>query len=104
MKQPGEEPLPAVRLELENEWVWWGEQRLELMPKTFAVLRHLVTHAGRLVTKEELLSTVWGTTVVSEATLTSCIRDLRKRWGRRGQRHGILRRSHDGDFALSVRW
>ena len=46
--------------------------------KAFAVLRHLVAHAGRLVTKEELLSAVWGETVVSEATLTSAIRDLRR--------------------------
>ena len=27
-----------------------------LRPKSFALLQHLVTHAGRLVTKDELLS------------------------------------------------
>src|SRR5215471_18429287 len=50
-----EEPL-AVRIEAENEWVWCGTRRLELMPRAFAVLRHLVEHRGRLVTKEELHS------------------------------------------------
>jgi hypothetical protein len=30
-----------------------------LPPRTFAVLRHLVEHAGRLITKDELFSTVW---------------------------------------------
>src|SRR5262245_24308821 len=68
---------PAVRIEVENEWAWCGARRLELRPKTFAILRYLVDHPGRLVTKDELLGAVWGGTVVSEATLTSCIRDLR---------------------------
>jgi predicted ATPase/DNA-binding winged helix-turn-helix (wHTH) protein len=77
MKRALAASLPAIRIEPENEWAWWGEQRLELTPKGFAVLRYLVAHAGRLVTKEELLSAVWSATVVSEATLTSAIRDLR---------------------------
>ena len=51
--RPGE--LPAVRLEMENEWAWCGQRRLELTPRAFAVLRHLGERAGRLVTKEELL-------------------------------------------------
>jgi DNA-binding winged helix-turn-helix (wHTH) protein/predicted ATPase len=67
-----------VRIEPENEWAWCGEERLDLMPRTYAVLRHLVERAGRLVTKEELLATVWRDAVVSESALTSCIRDLRR--------------------------
>lgn len=72
---------PAVRLEAENEWAWCGERRLELMPRTYAVLRYLVEHPGRLVTKPELLGAVWQETAVSEAALTSCIRDLRRALG-----------------------
>ena len=49
---------PAVRIEAENECAWCGEQRLPLTPRAFAVLRHLVDHAGRLITKEEL-SAAW---------------------------------------------
>ena len=56
MKQPPSESRPAVRIEAENEWAWCGERRLQLTPRAFAVLRHLVEHAGRLITKEELLS------------------------------------------------
>ena len=69
---------PPVRIEAENEWAWCGDRRLELTPKSFAILRHFVDQAGRLVTKEDLLAAVWGDTVVSEAALTSCIRDLRR--------------------------
>ena len=73
--------VPAVRIEAENEWAWCGRKRLSLMPKAFAVLRHLVDHAGRLVTKEELLAAVWRDTIVSDAALASCIRDLRRALG-----------------------
>ena len=73
--------LPAVRIEAANEWAWCGEQRLPLMPRAFAVLRHLVEHAGRLITKDELLATVWRDAIVSDAALASCIRDLRRALG-----------------------
>ncbi len=69
---------PPVRVEPANEWAWCGERRLELTPKAFAVLRHLLEHRQRLVTKDELLTAVWADAVVSEAALTSCIRDLRR--------------------------
>lgn len=69
---------PAVRLELENERAWCGDRLLDLPPKVFAVLRHFVEHRDRLVTKDDLMNAVWGDTVVSEAALTSCIRDLRR--------------------------
>jgi predicted ATPase len=72
---------PAVRLEIENEWAWCGGRRLSLAPRVFAVLRHLVEHSGRLITKEELLATVWRDAVVSDAALASGIRDLRRALG-----------------------
>ena len=71
----------AIRIEAENEWAWCGQRRLELTPRAFAVLRHLVEHPGRLITKEELLATVWRDAIVSDAALASCIRDLRRALG-----------------------
>src|SRR5499425_3697552 len=69
---------PSVRIEAENEWAWCGDRRLALTPKAFAVLRHLVEHAGRLITKDDLLATIWRDAVVSDAALASAIRDVRK--------------------------
>jgi DNA-binding winged helix-turn-helix (wHTH) protein len=77
----GPESRAAVRLEIENERAWCGDRVLDLPPKPFAVLRHLVEHAERLVTKEQLMDAVWGDTAVSEAVLTSCIRDIRRALG-----------------------
>src|SRR5713101_4038434 len=71
----------AIRIEAENEWAWCGARRLKLTPRAFAVLRHLVEHRGRLITKDELLTTVWRDAIVSDAALASCIRDLRKALG-----------------------
>ena len=67
-----------LRLDLENEWVWQGEQCRQLTPKAFAVLRYPMEHPGRVVTKEEVLRAVWPATVVSEWALTTCIRKIRK--------------------------
>jgi len=73
--------LPHIRIEAENEWAWCGDRRLELTHRAFAVLRHLVENPHRLITKDDLLTAVWRDAVVSEASLTSCIRDLRKQLG-----------------------
>jgi len=75
------EQQPAVRIEVENESAWRGDQRLTLMPRAFSVLCHLVDHAGRLVTKEALLASVWRDAAVSDAALSTCIRDLRRALG-----------------------
>ena len=49
-----------------------------LQPKTFEILRVLVEHAGRLLTKDELLRQVWPDTLVEESNLNKNISLLRK--------------------------
>jgi predicted ATPase/DNA-binding winged helix-turn-helix (wHTH) protein len=94
--RPGD--LSAIRIEAENEWAWCGEQRLELPPRTFALLRHLVEHPNRLITKDQLLAAVWGDLVVSESALTSCIRDLRKALGDSSQAPRYIETVHRRGF------
>ena len=59
---------------------------VHMRPKSFAVLTHLVERHGRLVTKEELLTAVWGHTSVTEGALTQVMIDLRRALGDEGQR------------------
>ena len=66
------------RLDFTGARLWRGKQAVRLTGKAWAVLHHLVTHAGTLVTKEELFQTVWPGTVVSDDALTSCIKELRQ--------------------------
>jgi len=59
---------------------------LKLRPKSFDVLRYLVVNPGRVVTKDELASTVWPKVVVTDDSLVQCIRDVRAVLGDDGQR------------------
>src|SRR5262245_60630219 len=65
-------------LDLPNECLWRGSQAIKLRPKAFAVLNHLLSHPGRLVTKEKLLDAVWPETFVGEAVLKVAIRQIRE--------------------------
>ncbi len=60
-----------------NECLRSGSRSIKLRPKAFAVLNQLIENSGKLVTKEELLSTVWPETFVSDAVLKVTIRQLR---------------------------
>jgi TolB-like protein/Tfp pilus assembly protein PilF len=54
-----------------------GERVIELRPKSFGVLVHLVENAGRLVGKDELMHAVWRDVVVSDESLAKCISEIR---------------------------
>src|SRR5262245_43210948 len=58
-----------------------GDQEIELRPKAFDVLRYLVENAGRLVAKHELYDAVWPNVIVSDDSITQCIRELRSKLG-----------------------
>jgi DNA-binding winged helix-turn-helix (wHTH) protein/predicted ATPase len=73
--------FPPFRRDLRNERLWRGTQELVLRPKTFAVLRCLVEHRDRLMTKEELLNALWPGIAVTDGALMACIRELRKTLG-----------------------
>lgn len=62
-----------------------GDIEIALRPKSFALLQHLITHAGRLVTKDELLSKIWPNVIVTEDSLTRCISEARAALGDSGQ-------------------
>lgn len=61
------------RLEL-----WVAEQLVELERKPLEVLRHLLRHAGEVVTKDELEAAVWPGRVLSETVLTKAVSRIRE--------------------------
>ncbi|MDH3491780.1 MAG: winged helix-turn-helix domain-containing protein, partial [Gammaproteobacteria bacterium] len=63
-----------------------GTVRLE--PKVMAVLGVLTEHPGRVVSRDELLETVWPGVVVTEHTLSRCIYQLRHELGKIGNEPG----------------
>jgi predicted ATPase len=70
--------FPPFRLDPANACLWRGAKRITLPPKDFAVLHHLVTHAGQLVTHEDLLKAVWPDMIVSPKGLKAFVRRLRR--------------------------
>ncbi len=54
---------------------------LAVEPKAFRVLLHLLRNPQKLISKEELLNSVWGDTAVTEGSLTRCIWLLRRQLG-----------------------
>jgi pimeloyl-ACP methyl ester carboxylesterase len=54
-----------------------GPEEIQLRPKSFDVLRYLAEHAGRLISKEELIQAIWPSISVTDDSLVQCIRDIR---------------------------
>ena len=78
MSEPRDLVFAPFRLDLLDERLWRQHEVIRLSHKAFAVLRCLASHPGQLVTKDDLLATVWPETVVSEAVLTTAVRELRQ--------------------------
>jgi len=58
-----------------------GGQEIHLKPGVLELLIYLIANRGRLVTRQELMDTVWGDTVISESALTKAVARLRKALG-----------------------
>lgn len=55
-----------------------GRREIRITPKSLGVLLALAERAGQVVSKDELFRAVWPRTAVTDATLTSCIKELRQ--------------------------
>jgi adenylate cyclase len=91
-------------LDLARGCLRMGDQDIDLPPKAFGVLRHLVQNAGRLVSKQELHEVVWPNVVVSDDSLVQSIRELRQKLG--DEEHRLIktlpRRGYLFDVSVSV--
>ena len=75
----------ACTLDLARGVLRVADKDVDLRPKSFEVLRYLVTNAGRLISKEELIAAVWPNAVVTDESLTRCVSDVRAAIGDRTQ-------------------
>jgi two-component system phosphate regulon response regulator PhoB len=71
--------VEGLRLDPASRRVTAGGRRLSLSPSEFRLLHFLMTHAGRIYTRAQLLDHVWGDHVfIEERTVDVHIRRLRK--------------------------
>ncbi len=76
----------------------------ELRPKSFEVLRYLTEHAGRVVSKEEVVAAIWPDVIVTDDSLIRCISEVRRAIGDESQNiiKTIPRRGYLFDVPVSA--
>jgi len=73
-----------------------------LRPKTLAVLLLLLRRAGEVVSKDEIIATVWENAAVSDYVLTTCISELRAALGERPKHPRYLKTVHRSGYQLVI--
>src|SRR5438876_666652 len=66
------------QLDLTEPSLWAAGTRLATTPKQLAILVHLVRNAGRLVSKEELLASIWHDCHVIDSVVKTHIGQIRQ--------------------------
>ena len=68
-----------------------GAERIAVEPQVLDLLIHLLENRDRVVSKDDLIASVWGGRVVSDSTLTSRINAARKAVGDSGVKQKLIR-------------
>lgn len=84
----GDHVLDVARRELSRS----GEP-VDVEPQVFDLLVYLISNRDRVVTKDDLIESVWAGRIVSESTLTSRINAARKAVGDTGEAQQLIRTS-----------
>ena len=68
-----------------------GDIPVALEPQVFDLLVYLIENRDRVVSKDDLIASVWAGRIVSESTLTSRINAVRKAIGDTGEKQSCIR-------------
>ena len=82
----GEHHLDIDRRELRRD-----AELIAIEPQVFDLLVYLIRNRDRVVSKDDLIASVWGGRIVSESTLTSHIHAARKAIGDTGETQRLIR-------------
>src|SRR5262249_46725222 len=68
-----------------------GSELRSIEPQVFALLEHLIRNRERVVSKDDLLATVWSGRTVSDATVASRVNAARAAIGDNGEEQRVIR-------------
>jgi len=78
-------------LDVERRELRHGSEPVAVEPQVFDLLIYLIQNRDRVVSKDDLIASVWGGRIVSESTLTSRINAARKAVGDSGDEQHLIR-------------
>ena len=78
-------------LDSERRELWRASELVSLEPQVFDLLLYLVQNRDRVVSKDDLIASVWGVRIVSDSTLDSRINATRKAVGDSGDEQRLIR-------------
>ena len=78
-------------LDLERRELKRGAQQIAVEPQVFDLLVYLVQNRDRVISKDDLIATIWHGRVVSESNLTTRINAARKAIGDNGEDQRLIR-------------
>src|SRR5258708_12532730 len=73
------------QIDLERRELWRAKRAVHVEPQVFDLLVYLVQNRDRVVSKDDLIASVWDGRIVSESTLTSRINAARTAVGDTGR-------------------
>src|SRR5262245_27654596 len=68
-----------------------GGETIHVEPQVFDLLVHLVRNRDQVISKQEMLTAVWGGRIVSESTLSNRINAARRVIGDNGEQQAFIR-------------
>jgi DNA-binding winged helix-turn-helix (wHTH) protein len=68
-----------------------GQALLSIEPQVFDLLAFLIGNRNRVVSKDDLLASVWGGRIVSDSTIASRINAARRAIGDNGEQQRLIR-------------
>ncbi len=89
----GEYTLDMGRFELCR-----GDEAVQLEPQVLRLVAHLVSRRGELVTRDELIETVWEGRIVSDTAISSRIKSARAALGDNGDEQRLIKTVHGRGF------
>lgn len=90
----------GVELDTDRREIRLDGEEVLVQPQVFDLLALLAANSDRMLTKEELLDTIWGDRFVSESALSSRVKTARQAVGDNGRDQNIIRTVHGRGFAL----
>jgi DNA-binding winged helix-turn-helix (wHTH) protein len=79
-----------------------GSELVATQPQVFDLLVHLLKHRDQVVSRDDLISLVWGGRIVSDSTLDSRINAARNAVGDNGKEQKLIRTFPRKAFASSA--